>query len=239
MTLAEKTSGADDRIFTPRRGYDIAAPHYESWYWFKFWRLNEAPIVRHWLKSLKPGLGLDAGSGIGTYIPDILEFWHRCVAVDISAGMLRISKSKAELHTNGSRTRYIQADISRLPFGESVFDWVLCSRVLSHIENVEYVLREFARVLRSGGECLISDVHPEHPYTRVAIPTGPKKIAIETYKHPLEEMESIVASHQFRLVSLDEYYLDDLREKPPITTFEKLYRHPDNAVFYVLRLMKI
>jgi ubiquinone/menaquinone biosynthesis C-methylase UbiE len=225
-------------ILEPRQAYDLIAPFYEQWKWFGFWRLNEGPIVRQWLKSLKPGWGLDAGSGTGAYIPDIVEFGHNCVAVDISWNMLMQNKTQGFPHSSASIT-YLQGDISALPFGEKTFDWILCSRVLSHIERIDNVLEEFTRVLKKEGECLICDVHPDHPYSVVAVPQNGEKVAIETYKHSIKSLRQKVSQiPAIQLSTLDEYHLNDLRWKPPPSTFGKLYRHINPAIFYVLKLKK-
>src|SRR6266851_4193146 len=83
------------------------------------------------------------------------------------------------------------------------------------------LMQGFARVLKGGGECLISDVHPEHPYSHVTIPTKRGEVAIETYKHSLDEVRRTVADVPgLHLSSLDEYYLTDLLSKPAFTGFE-------------------
>lgn len=237
---ADPVWGDVKRALDPRRGYDLVAAHYERWRWFKFWRQNEAPLIRKWLKGLEPGPGLDAGSGTGTYVADILEHKHSCIAVDLSAKMLKINKRKRGKIEQTDRVFYVQADISNLPLIDEQFDWALCSRVLSHAPDVSSVLKEFARVLKKGGQCLLSDVHPDHPYTRVAIPAGQRKIAIQTYKHPLEELRShISALGSFNLMSLCEYRMADLCSAPSRADFEKLYRYDNPAVFYVCRLQKV
>lgn len=222
------------------RGYDLVASYYEAWRWSRFWRLNEAPLVKHWLQNLRPGLGLDAGSGTGTYIPDVKKLGQRCVAVDLSRQMLNINRQKTYDCITPSPVLYTQGDIRILPFRDSQFNWVLCSRVLSHVPHLELVLREFARVLRSGSECLISDVHPDHPYTHVAIRIESGEVAIETYKHSLASLKRAVSRVQpLQLTSLDEYYFTDLHAKPPVADFEKLYRYSNPAIFYVCRLRRL
>ena len=115
---------------------------------------------------------------------------------------------------------YSQGHIGSLPFRDSQFDWVLCSRVLSHVTHLTPVLREFSRVLKRGSECLISDVHPNHPYTHVAIPTDGGKIAIETHKHSLDDLKKAISDvGYFEVVSLDEYYLTDLLSIAPQRRF--------------------
>jgi ubiquinone/menaquinone biosynthesis C-methylase UbiE len=241
MSIIYPDKNADQQPLDPRQGYDLIAPYYEEWRWFKFWRLNEAPLIRQWLESLPRGLGLDAGSGTGPYIPDIIELGHRCVAVDLSHQMLRINKQGRAAQTNAAAAvSHVQADVSTLPFNESQFDWILCSRVLSHLPSQMIVLQEFARVLKSGGECLISDVHPEHPYKHVSIPAWNGEIAIETHKHSLGSLKTVVSDiRDLQIVSLNEYYFRNLLSKPSRAEFEKLYRYSDAAVFYICRLKKL
>lgn len=237
--LVDELRKLGKQLLKPRQGYDLSAPYYELWHWFQFWRLNEAPIIKRWLESLKLGVGLDAGSGTGTYICDITELGHRCVAIDLSWQMLSLNRKKTNDHICNSPVLYVQGNIEALPFKANQVDWILCSRVLSHVPHITYVLREFSRVLKKHGECLISDIHPAHPYTHVAILINDRKIAIETHKHSIGHFKEAVSNVQdFQLVSLDEYYLEDLHWKPPRRNFDKLYRHSNTAVFYVSRLIK-
>ena len=42
-------------------------------------------------------------------------------------------------------------DARRLPFGDSSFDYVICSEVLEHIIEFEEVIEEINRILKPGG----------------------------------------------------------------------------------------
>lgn len=221
----------------PRQGYDLAASSYEDWRWCAFWRDNEAPVVRRWLRYLAPGEGLDAGSGTGPYLLDAVRCGHRCVALDLSGNMLAVNQEKSVGWF--PPVRHIQGDLRSLPFADNTFDWILCSRVLSHVAEIDLALQEFARTLKKGGEALISDVHPNHPYTNVAIPCTGGKIRIKTYKHPLETTkEAICRVPDLKLVRLKQYHLDDLPTKPSPANFKKFYRYRNPAVFYVAWLRK-
>lgn len=238
--FVERALNVSKQFLDPRRGYDLIASYYDGWRWSKFWRLNEAPIILQWLESLQPGLGLDAGSGTGPYICDAIKFHHRCVAFDLSLNMLKINERKNFKCSQPAPVLYTRGDISALPFKDEVFDWLLCSRVLSHVFDIAPVLHEFTRVLKVGGECLISDVHPLHPYTHMAIPAKDGKVAIETYKHSVESLRRVISNIQhLQLLSLDEYYFSDLYSPPPRAEFEKLYRSSNTAIFYVCRLRRL
>ena len=238
MTSGLKPGIPPTKLLSPRAGYDAIAPSYRQWHWYHFWRANEAPLVTKWLHSVARGHGLDAGAGTGPYAPAIAALGAHCVAVDISLEMLKALKVvDSDRPPAGIITR-AQCDITALPFRDAAFDWILCSRVLSHIADLDAAVRELARVLKAGGECLISDVHPDHPYEHVRIPGESTRVAIETHKHPLERLTARLDANKLCVESLTSYRLRDLTEPPPRPAFAKLYRHTDRPIFYVARLVR-
>ena len=48
------------------------------------------------------------------------------------------------------------ADGTRLPFADNTIDGVVCLEVIEHVRDAEALLREIARVLRSGGHAWLS-----------------------------------------------------------------------------------
>jgi ubiquinone/menaquinone biosynthesis C-methylase UbiE len=214
-----------------RDGYDRAAAAYTKWRWTEFWRRNEAPLVRAWLAGIAPGLGLDAGAGVGPYANDIVQR-HSSIGVDISWSMLNQS------HATFKRW-LVQGDLALLPLADNAFDWVLSTRALSHIAGLGPVFREFSRVARNGAELLITDVHPAHNYECVSIPTENGDVSIETYKHPLRLFpELLSATNSLQLVKMSEYRLGDLPWMPPKQQFQRIYDFPDSPIFYALHLRK-
>ncbi|MCW2791525.1 MAG: Methyltransferase type 11 [Nocardioides sp.] len=59
-------------------------------------------------------------------------------------------------------------DIAQMPVPDASYDLVFCSQTLEHVPNPVPVLREFARILKPGGEAWLSAplFYPEHvkPY---------------------------------------------------------------------------
>ncbi len=88
---------------------------------------------------------LEAGIGTGRIgIP----LWQRGVdltGVDLSLPMM------ARLQEKYPPARLAQADVHRLPFGQSTFDAVLTVHVLHLVGEWRGVLQDFQRVLRPGG----------------------------------------------------------------------------------------
>jgi SAM-dependent methyltransferase len=77
-------------------------------------------------------------------------------------------------------------ELDRLPLPDDSADVIVCALALVHVPRLEPVLAEFARVLRPGGDLVISDVHHEL-VTRGSVitargPAGEPCIAA-TYRH--------------------------------------------------------
>jgi SAM-dependent methyltransferase len=133
-----------------------------------------------------------------------------------------------------------QADVQCLPFANGLFNWVLCTRVLSHLATPRKALAEFARVARPRAEIFISDVHPAHPYDRVSIATAEGDVAIETFKHSIDSIKAdLGTSRHLRILSIREYRTADLLWLPPRPRFEKIFRDPGIPIFYVLNLLVV
>jgi len=220
------------RVYEPRTGYALAAPAYENWHWFQFWRQNEVDIVRRWAEALAPGKILDAGSGTGLYRPVLENLGYRVIGADLSAEMLMI-----QVRANPAAP-VVQARIEALPFQGSSFDYLLCTRVLSHIQPLTPVFREFARVTKPEAVLQITDVHPEHRYSEMSIPVNAERVSIQTYKHSISEMKKTLEASGFELLKFREFRLGDLEWKPPIENFENIYDEVDRPIFYTCSLRR-
>ena len=109
--------------------------------------------VRKWLDALPAGTRvLDAGCGEG-------------VLVDEYAARLAIEGIDAHYASE----RVTQASLTSLPYGDSSFDRALCLDVLEHLpfDAQPIALTELHRVLRSGGELLVSIPNLAHLQSRI------------------------------------------------------------------------
>ena len=111
----------------------------------------EQPIVREILDGLPRGVALDAACGTGRHSAYLASLGHTVIGVDSSAAMLERAREKLP---DGA---FHEADLHDLPLPDDHVDLVVCALALMHVPDLEPVLAEFVRVLRPGGNLVISD----------------------------------------------------------------------------------
>ncbi len=114
----------------------------------------EEPVVRAMLDACPPGVALDAGCGTGRHTEYLRDRGHRVIGIDASPEMLekaRVRVPEADLRIG---------DLQALPVESASVDLVVCALALTHSSDIEPSIVELARVLRSGGRLILSDLHP-------------------------------------------------------------------------------
>jgi len=95
------------------------------------------------------GLGtmLDLGCGNGRWVRYLEGRFTHIDALDPSSAVHKA----AEVHADLAHVRWVQGRGEDLPFGDEVYDMVVCTGVLHHVPDPTRVLNEIRRVLRPGG----------------------------------------------------------------------------------------
>lgn len=143
--------------------------------------------------QIKPGQAiLDVGCGPGNltgYLADLTNVKGKVVGIDPSRERISIAQQTAELHQkpNLSFEVGIAEDLSRFETGS--FDVVFVNSTLHWVQDQPKAIREFGRVLKSGGKLGISggsgdfvaahetikaEVLSRKPYSAYPIEIGPK-----------------------------------------------------------------
>jgi len=91
---------------------------------------------------------LDAGCGTG-YLLDFVCGNTSATGVDISKEAVSISKELFPKH------KFVQADLTQLPFKNEVFNKVFCFNVIEHVKDKEKAIKELKRVMRKDGTLII------------------------------------------------------------------------------------
>jgi 2-polyprenyl-3-methyl-5-hydroxy-6-metoxy-1,4-benzoquinol methylase len=115
---------------------------------------------------LSPGMTiLDFGVGSGWTSWMFSQMGCRVIASDVSATALRIASERyARLPLIGvdCEAAFLRFDGRRFELDDGVVHRVVCNDCFHHVANPEEVLTEFARVLRPGGLCVMSEPGSEH-----------------------------------------------------------------------------
>jgi glycosyltransferase involved in cell wall biosynthesis/SAM-dependent methyltransferase len=126
--------------------------------------INFAQVVRG-LKLLPEMTILDFGAGACWTSRFLTQLGLQVVAVDVSASALRIGE---ELYRRYSPVgdqpppKFLRFDGRRLDLPDESFDRISCWDAFHHVPNPGDVLREMARVLKSGGIAGFAEPGPDH-----------------------------------------------------------------------------
>jgi len=111
--------------------------------------------VRRFAESVPPSAKLlDAGAGLKPYE----QFFQHCVYescdfADCERFYSNIDDGRRD--NIASRHTYI-CPVDKIPVPENTYDFILCTEVLEHVPYPLAVLKEFYRILKSGGKVFVS-----------------------------------------------------------------------------------
>jgi ArsR family transcriptional regulator len=119
------------------------------------WRLWAAA-----LSSLLPPLEVvDFGCGTGVLTVELARWAGHVTAIDRSGSALH--KAKAEAQRQGLRNiTFLEADLHALPLETGSVDLVVVSQSLHHVDDIERVLAEGARLLKPSGRMVVLELLP-------------------------------------------------------------------------------
>jgi len=103
-------------------------------------------VILSMLKNLPKGKVLDTPAGAGAISRLLAKKGHDVVAFEMDEGEFAAKE-----------VTLIMGDMNQpLPFRDDSFDYIVCIDGIEHLENPYFAIREFAEILKSGGELFIS-----------------------------------------------------------------------------------
>ena len=149
----------------------------------------------------------DIGCGTGRHWKKIFDRQPaRLLGYDVSPGMLAILRQKYP----GSETYLLEgASLKGLP--DASCDIVLSTLTVAHIPDLDAALQEWYRVLKPGGEMIITDYHPEALANggQRTFREGEKVIAIRNHVYSLQQISAITGRLGLQELQVVEKEIDD------------------------------
>lgn len=184
----------------------------------------EANAMARCLPVVKGRDVLDLGCGKGRVAELMLTRGaRRAVAADSSLAMLVDPQA-----CRAAQLCRLAAGVAPLPFPDASFDVVVCALVLGHVAELAEPLAEMARVLRPGGDLLLSDFHPfatlrgfERTFTDEA---SGRTYAIAQHLHLLSDYVSGLSRHGLAVNRLVEPSFDGW----PVVFVLRAHKAPSN-----------
>lgn len=152
MNCTEKT------IMNSKNHFNASAEEYDNSFDGKYVRPMYAYLMER-LSREEAGCFLDIGCGTGTVLLNLVNGQRRLYGVDLSDKMVQISRHRLQ-----GNAVIEEADAERLPFGDNLFDLVLCNASFHHYPHPQAVLEEIRRVLMPQGTLIIGEGYAFQPF---------------------------------------------------------------------------
>ena len=120
------------------------------------WRWTRRYFPKRW-GHLAGRRVLEVGCGTGRHTVKIAAQGNRVTGIDLSSGMLAKAKGKLAGY---NEVRLVEADFMATDLFEAhSFDAIVAALVLEHIRDLPRFFVAARRVLTSGGELHVSEIH--------------------------------------------------------------------------------
>jgi SAM-dependent methyltransferase len=176
--------------------------------------------VRMLSNHLKPGMTvLEMGCGTGSFTRELARSGADVVAIDVSPELLEIARASC----SAPNVQYQIQNAYALSYSEGVFDSVVGSSVLHHLE-IEAAIRDIYRVLKPGGTIYFTEpnmlnpqiaIQKNIPWIKRKLGDSPDETAF--FRWPLRRL---LERTGYRDVRIDPF--DFLHPKTPVALIDRV-----------------
>lgn len=157
---------------------------------------------------------LELGCGTGKNTVWLTDLAEQVLALDFSEGMVTKAKEKVK----AKNVSFAMADLTqRWQVTDSSVELVVCNLVLEHIENLNFIFAEAARVLVRPGRFFVCELHPFKQYQglKANFQSESGNVEIEAFVHHLSDFVTSAQTNGFMVEELKEWWRDEDQTKPP------------------------
>jgi ubiquinone/menaquinone biosynthesis C-methylase UbiE len=149
----------------------------------------------------------DIGCGTGRHWDKLLKHKPKILTgFDVSAGMLKRLEQKFPEAQTYQITDNLFADVH-----DQSYDVIISTLTIAHIKNIEEALQAWCRILKPGGDIIITDFHPSTlAYGgKRTFKHHNKQIAVQNYVHQLSDIKEIMLNNNCTLIAHEEVKIDE------------------------------
>lgn len=214
-------------------GYDVWAPTYDG-------ERNplialEENITLNLIGDIRNQQVLDLGCGTGRYCELLAKRGAKVVGIDPSSKMLEYARRKI---TSSCRFEVRLGRIEDADFPTSCFDVVVSALTVGHILELEPVIREVSRIIKSRGRLIISDMHPYwfvsgYDYVKFFDANG-QEYRIPEYAHLFDEYWNLFTKFKFTVEDVKEPRIDNIL----VESFPNLIKYKGMPLALIMKAKK-
>lgn len=178
---------------------------------------------------------LDVGCGTGRYCELLAKRGAKVVGIDPSSKMLGCAKEKI---TTDCKFELHLGKIEDADFPDNHFDLTVSALTLGHIPELEPAIKKVSRIIKRGGQLIVSDIHPYwpisgHDYAEFFDGSG-QEYRIPEYAHLFEEYWNLFRKFKFSVEDVKELRIDDKL----IECFPELTKYKGVPLAFILKARK-
>jgi ubiquinone/menaquinone biosynthesis C-methylase UbiE len=155
---------------------------------------------------------LETGCGTGKNTSWISKKTTGLTAVDFSEGMLTLARQKIK----DDHVTFRQYDLTK-PWNFNKVSLIICSLVLEHIENIDFIFEQAAKTLENNGCFYICELHPYKQLegSRAKFEQGNELIQLEYFIHHISDFYAAAFKNGMKCIDLKEWFDDDDKKTTP------------------------